>query len=62
MPSPAVPPKTKPVITSIRAPADLVEEIDRVATEEGYSRNEIMLFLLRAGLKVHNQGKGKGGH
>lgn len=38
------------VTTSIRMPKEILEEVDQVAQERGYSRNETLWQLIRAGL------------
>jgi metal-responsive CopG/Arc/MetJ family transcriptional regulator len=49
-PVPLLPPKPKkvPIIgTSFRCPKDLLDHLDRIATETGRSRNEVIIEFLR---------------
>jgi len=44
---------TGPFVTSsVRLPKSLLQEVDELAVERGYSRNVVMYELMRAGLRM----------
>ena len=43
--------KVPKIASSVRLPQDLLDQIDKIAKERGYSRNEVIEAFLRLGLK-----------
>lgn len=46
---------TEAVPTSIRIPKPLVDEVDVIAKETGYSRSEVLLHFIRYGVEKHKE-------
>lgn len=46
---------SKPVSISLRTREALLEDLDAVAKEQGYSRAELIDHLLRTGLRRHHE-------
>lgn len=47
--------------TGMRFPTSVLEELDRLAYETGYSRNEVVIFLVKWGIQQYDKEKAGGG-
>ncbi len=55
-----IPPKPdEPLMpTSVRIPKSLLARLDEIAEETGYSRQEVLLYLIRWGVGEYDQERG----
>lgn len=61
-PMPVIPPKPKPPAekiaqTPLRLPQPMLEEVDGIASAEGYSRNETLVFLVKWAIEEYRREK-----